>query len=183
MKLPTLDEVNRRRPIGALQKQPIAQKIPRALKAAKAKSAEDQNKAKVRRRDKYCRFPLCGCRKFKLQLEVSHAQHKGAGGNPKGDRSQPAGMILLCQARHQANQIAVDRGTLQIRPLTPAGLAGPCSFWVDGGAAAFALLFRVVPFNHQPTWIEVARARKPHVFEPFTAAQQQALDLLAKMQL
>lgn len=179
MKIPTVDEVNRRRPIGALLKKPIAQPVVRKLKARQLKIAEDSQKARVRRRDGYCRFPLCGCRKFALRLEVSHAQHKGAGGNPKGDRSEPRKMILLCVARHQANGVAVDRGTIRIRPLRPReGLGGPCAFDVDVRAAGYMALR-----SDRPRWLEVARETARHVFEPFTPEQQQLLAQLAEMQL
>jgi hypothetical protein len=172
MKLPTLD-AERNRNHGPMWKTPIAPKVVRGLKQREHKSAEDLNKAKVRRRDKYCRFPLCGCRTFKLRLEVSHAQHKGAGGNPKGDRSTPDKMILLCAARHKENRVSVDRGTVLIKPLTKRGLAGPCSFHID------TLAMDGAHFGER--WRTVARELAPHRLEPVTPANQAILEQLAKM--
>lgn len=86
---------------------------------------ERQNKEKVRKRDKGCRFPLCGCKKFRRHTEVSHSEHKGMGGNPAGDRSTPELMILLCPFRHKENRFSIDQGTLRWRPLTENGANGP----------------------------------------------------------
>lgn len=180
MKLPTLD-AERNRNHGPMWKKPIASPVVRQLKTRKAKGAEDEQKAKVRRRDKYCRFPLCGCGKFKLQLEVSHGQHKGAGGNPKGDRSAAKLMILLCSARHLRNRISLHRATLRVRALNPRqGLGGPVAWDVDGRALAH-MVAGTEPVGLPPKWIELARETARHVYEPFTDAQQQALDLLATM--
>lgn len=169
-------EVDAARRVGDLQKNPpVAAKVPRVLKQRAIKGAEDGNKAKVRKRDGYCRFPLCGCKAFKLRLEVSHAEHKGAGGNPKGDRSTPDKLIYLCVARHQANRIAVDRGTLRWRPLTKRGSAGPVAWFVDvRGLDPLRL-------ELTPKWVEVARETARHVYAPITAPNRVLLEQLATM--
>ena len=110
---------------------PLARKVRKAIARKPQVSKERANMDAVRREDKYCRFPWCGCRKFKLTLHVAHLHHRGIGGNPKGDKSDPSKMILLCSARHRENAISLDRKTLRIRPLTDKGTRGPCAFDVD----------------------------------------------------
>lgn len=159
-------------------KKPIAAKVTKGLERRKVTAAEDDSKRAVRLRDGFCRFPLCGCKRFNLARAVCHSRHKGMGGNPKGDRSKPPLMILLCSARHRENVISVDRGTLVVTALTDKGLGGPCSFWIDPRALAAG----------KPTgrerWIEVGRETGAlHQFEPFTPAQQAILDRLAKMDI
>lgn len=179
--IPTLAEVARRRS-GPLPKTPIAGKIVRGLKARARKSAEDLNKQKVRRRDGYCRFPLCGCGRFQLRRDVAHGHHKGSGGNPKGDRSQPTTMLLLCAARHRENTIAVDRGTLRWVPLTKRGTSGPIAWLLARSTGPWsAPLPAWSRIMHGEPWIELARERALHVYEPFTDAQRTILDELAEM--
>lgn len=146
-------------------------KVARAIKGYKIAAGESKHKRAVRTRDKRCRFPLCGCAKFKLGLHVAHLQHKGAGGNPKGDRSATHKMILLCSARHRENRISLDRGTIRIRPLTLAGTAGPCVWDVDT---------RDRPSTHAQ-WTEVGREVTRGIFEPFTPEQRAILDTLSPM--
>lgn len=158
-------------------KSTVSPKVVRGVKRKAAGAAEDAHKRTVRRRDRFCRFPLCGCKTFKLRLDVSHGQHKGMGGNPKGDRSQPEGLILLCAARHRENSISVDRGTLRIRPLDRVyGLSGPCAFLVDVNK------LRDDYGAHPQKWVEVARETTRHVLEPFKPAQRDLLERLAGMQ-
>ena len=97
---------------------------------------ERAEKANVRRRDRVCRFPLCGCRALKLPVEVAHClHHKGMGGNPTGTRSTRAGMILLCRHRHRDGAVSWHHGTLRAQPLTDAGTNGPVAWEVEGRAA------------------------------------------------
>lgn len=135
-------------------------------------TAERRSKEKVRKRDVTCRFPLCGCKAFRRHTEVSHADHKGMGGDPTGQKSLPEGLILLCPFRHKENRISVDRGTLRIVPNTDARLAGPCTFYVQQSA--------VLP-GAADRWVEVGRETARHVFEPFTPAQKAILTKLAGM--
>lgn len=97
----------------------------------KLKTNEAAEKAIVRARDQRCRFPLCGCERLGLPLHVSHAVHKGMGGDPTGDRSVSSLMVLVCAARHRENKIALDKGTLRWEPVTDAGANGPICWWVD----------------------------------------------------
>jgi hypothetical protein len=77
---------------------------------AKQAIAVKKKKADVRRRDRKCRFPICGCAKLKIQPHVSHSKHAGMGGNPAGDRSAPELMIYVCACRHRENRISIDKG-------------------------------------------------------------------------
>lgn len=154
-------------------KQPGSLKVRRALERAPRKEREDTAKAKVRREDGYCRFPLCGCKRAGLARHVAHLTHKGAGGNPKGERSDSKLMIYLCAARHRENRISLDRKTMRVKPLTPAGTRGPCAFEID------------VRELQEPCWtcrwFEVARETARHVFAPMTTEQRRLLEQLADM--
>lgn len=157
-------------------KQPVSPKVLRSKRSLKQKLAEGKVMSAVRREDRYCRFPLCGCRKHHLSLAVCHQRHRGMGGNPGLDRTTPEGLILLCSARHRENRIAWDRSTLAIRPLNPAlGLRGPCAWFIDT-----AELPDLTPCEK---WLEVAREIIPHHFEPSTAAQLRLLEILKEMEL
>jgi len=146
----------------------------RAKRARGRKGIEVSAKTIVRRKDKTCRFPRCGCRDTGHALAVAHqAGHKGAGGNPKGDRSTPDKMILLCAPRHRENPISLDRGTVQIVPSTPAGTRGPCAFWVERKA------LRLPPAEWRYFCVGVETA--PHIFEPFTPEQLAVLNRLREM--
>lgn len=157
-------------------KQPMAGKVRKAMARAPLVSQEQQAMRAVRQADKTCRFPWCGCRRFKLALHVAHAvQHRGMGGNPKGDRSDPSGLILVCAARHRQNVISLDRKTLKAVPLDARrGLRGPVKWLIDlrayRGQAGAA------------TWFEVAREKAPHDLEYPSLPQQEILNALAEMQ-
>lgn len=125
-----------------------SRKVARAKKRFTLKTAEDKQKAKVRKRDKRCRFPLCGCKRFNLAQHVSHQHHKGMGGNPAGDRSTADQMILVCSARHKENEFAIDRGTIRWRALTDKGANGPIAWDVD-----YTQYWKVVG---EPYWVTVA---------------------------
>lgn len=159
-------------------KAPKSRKVVRGLKRKKVKAAEDAEMQKVRRRDKYCRFPLCGCKKFGLRLEVSHKKHRGMGGNPKLDRTTPDQMILLCSARHQENRIAVDRGTLHWQALTTQGANGPVAWMLDIRDLPEIRTGRLIDYNE----IVLARETSPHVFAPFTPEQKLILETLREME-
>ncbi len=158
-------------------KEPIAKKVTRGLKRRAAKNAEDEQMRAARRRDKYCRFPLCGCKAFALRLEVAHLHHRGIGGNPKLDRTTPDILMLVCSARHKENRMSLDRGTIRWQPLTDQGADGPVAWAVD-----------VAAFNGRPTvkharWVEVAREVAPHVYLPFHEDQRRILEQLKAMLL
>jgi hypothetical protein len=132
---------------------------------ARREQREAEAKANVRRRDRYCRFPLCGCDRERLARHVAHARHKGMGGNPLGERSDPEQMILLCSARHRESVYSFDKGTVEIAPLTPLGFAGPCVFtvlWLGD-------------------WHLVGREERIHEFQPFDPEQRHLLRKLAEL--
>lgn len=133
----------------------------RARKARELGDVELRNMRLVRLEDGYCRCPDPDCERI-LNLEVAHLKHRGAGGNPTGDRSAPGLMILLSKRRHKTGRISLDNGTLDIRPLTAQGTRGACSFWVDERALTMSLAqLGTAP----PVWVELAREAWPHVWE------------------
>jgi len=155
----------------------VSKKVVRGKKRAAAKTVEVKKKLTVRMRDKGCRFPLCGCTAYGLALHVSHSVHKGMGGNPKGDRSNPELMVLVCSARHRENTVAIDRGTLRWRALTAAGADGPIAWDVD---------LRALPGGKQAKdarWFEVARETAVRSWVPFVDVQKTILTTLKAMEL
>lgn len=159
---------------------PGSAKVKRGKKREARADREDAKKREVRLRDSYCRFPLCGCKRFQLTLtEVSHAKHKGMGGNPAEDRSDPADMILLCDARHKANKFSVDRGSLRWRALTKDGANGPIAWSIDArelrrirrefGDRRTALIYLAIDTLPAGRWFELARETGIHTYEPTTA--------------
>lgn len=133
---------------------------------------EDKAKAEARRRDRTCRFPLCGCRRLQLRLEVAHVQHKGSGGNPAGDRNVPENLILLCVHRHQFGGISLHKGTLRVVSLSSRGCDGPVKWMVDLSYAGSV-----------QRWTEAAREVAPGVLEPLTEKQRGLLEALAALDL
>lgn len=139
-----------------------------------ARTSEDANKQAARKRDSYkCRFPLCGCRRAGLRLEVSHQEHKGAGGNPSGSRSQVKGLITLCVHRHQDGAVSIHKGTLKIKPLTTAGTNGPVAFLVDRSL--------VWPQFKRDRWFQVAQETAVQQLAPPSPVQQAVLERLAEL--
>lgn len=151
-------------------------KVRRGLQRQKRTSQLDAKKDIVRRRDKWCRVPLCGCRKFRLQLHVSHSTHQGMGGDPKGCRSDPETMVLVCAARHREHAISLDRHTLRWEPVTPNGSNGPIRWLVEAKAVAEA-----PEAFHNDEWVELARETAIGQWEPFTDVQRRLLDLMSTM--
>lgn len=157
-------------------KEPGSRKVARGLKREKRATKEKKKKTDVRGRDKYCRFPLCGCKRFALALHVSHQKHKGMGGNPKEDRSDPALMVLVCSARHKENRISIDRGTVRWRALTDDGAAGPIAWAVAARALYGSRVGRA-------EWLELARETAIHVYEPIASRQRAILERIATMEI
>lgn len=173
-----------------------SRKVARGLKREKRLAGENSNKAEVRRRDKYCRFPLCGCKRFQLAVsptsrrpEVSHSKHKGIGGNPAEDRSAPELMVLVCSARHKENIFSLDRKTIRWRALTKAGAAGPIAWHIKIAELrrlnpdSCALMLMAVRELHRAEWFELARETAIHVYEPQTPAQTIILAWLRGMEV
>lgn len=165
-----------------------SRKVARGLKRETRLAGENAHKKQVRTRDKFCRFPLCGCSRFSLRLEVSHAKHKGMGGNPKADRSEPELMVLVCSARHKENVFSIDRGTLRWRPLTPKGSRGPIAWDISSDDlrrfhTASPLVTAAIAVLPRARWFELARERSIHACEPSTPEQTVILAWLHGMEL
>lgn len=155
-------------------------RVQRALRRINIESAEDREKAEVRRRDKGCRFPLCGCRKLRLALEVSHNEHKGSGGNPDGSRSTAPLMMQLCRERHSTNVFSVHNRVVEWVPLyKKLGANGPVKWLVD-----LALLRYYIEGGRRPSTVRltvVAIEGSPGVLE--VVSERAALESLAEMRL
>lgn len=161
-------------------KEGTSTKVERYKRRMDLKNKEDAEKQKVRRRDKYCRFPLCGCGKMKLRTDVSHSQHKGMGGNPAGDRSKADLMLLVCGARHKDNIASIDKGNLRWRPLTARGSNGPVAWdlhvqMIERSSTGF------LATDVGIEWIELAVETAPHQYKTLKATQAVLLKWLSGM--
>lgn len=145
-------------------------RVLRRRKTGRLKHRENKHKSFVRVRDHVCRFPLCPCGRFNLHLDVSHQEHKGMGGDPTGERSLPALMVLVCNWRHKEAKIAIDRGTLRWVPLTDQGANGPIAWEIEIGAFSGGTLAR--------GWVELAREVEIGVLAPMLDAQRAILEHL-----
>lgn len=141
---------------------------------------ERDNKAAVRRRDRGCRFPLCGCSELRLRDEVAHLEHKQMGGDPGLHRSGAPGMIRLCYHRHRLGRVSLHAGTLRVVALTMAGTDGPVAFQVDRD---FVPEQWFGPGGYVEPWVELARETAPGILAPLTEAQRAYLEQLAHMEL
>lgn len=101
--------------------------LARKQRRAELVSHEAREKAKVRKRDRGCRWPGCDCRKLKLRTEVAHLDAKGIGGD-HGVRTTADQMIELCFIKHQGVP-SLHSGDLKIEPLSAAGTNGCCAFY------------------------------------------------------
>ncbi len=154
----------------------------RAAKSRKLVIAERVNKEKVRLRDRQCRFPMCGCKNLRIPCSVlkrvptvSHDEHKGMGGDPTGERSQPHRMLLLCKWRHQDAPVSRHAGTIETVYLTEKGNDGPLEWRIDLGA--------VYPGQYRRhVWFVLAREIEPGVVGALTPQQCDVLDTLAEME-
>jgi hypothetical protein len=162
----------------------VTEKVRRRRKRETRDKRERANKQEARTRDRKvtrrgCRFPMCGCYRQRLFVEVSHLRHKGIGGNPKEDRSLPELLISVCNARHKENRISIDKGTLECRPITDGGTNGPVGWWVS-------VEDLMNPNFEMPGsvdgWFELAREVKPGTLEPLSFVQQEILEFLARME-
>jgi hypothetical protein len=161
----------------------------RARRARKNAGSERKQKEKVRRRDKHCRFPLCGCQRpkafdpLKFFPTVSHDKHKAMGGNPTGDRSVAELMILLCKWRHQDAPISIHSSHARNVYLTPEGNNGPIAWQLR----ATELFMRGIPYPMTVVldegFLEVARETLPGKLEPLEPWQRYILEQLAEMEL
>lgn len=160
----------------------VNQKVTRTLKRRERDNTEEKNKKEVRRRDNQkrggCSFPLCGCKRFGLAKHVCHLEHKGMGGDPRGERSLPMFMIQQCIARHREHAFSLDKGTVQCRPRTRSGTNGPVEWWLD---VEMLRHFGLVSFRAE--WWMVARESAVGVLEPLSNTQREVLEALAEMQM
>lgn len=151
----------------------------RAQRRRELTAAERAAKEKVRDRDKHCRFPRCGCisggYSMKDILTVSHDRHKGMGGDPTGEKSQPELMLSLCKWRHQDAPVSKHAGTMRTRYLTLEKNNGPLLFEVD--------LAAVYPGMHanKGIWYVVATETDIGVLAPLNGEQERVLEDLAEM--
>jgi hypothetical protein len=99
-------------------------------------------------------------------MPVSHREHKGPGGDPKGIRSETENMILLCVCRHRENRVSIHQGNLQWDPLTKAGADGPIR-WRE---------------LHGKTWITLATETAIGSWD-LTDSQRVRLERLAEMDI
>jgi hypothetical protein len=152
---------------------------------------ERTQKAKARKRDGgRCRFPLCGCRALKLppRVEVSHDRHKGMGGNPAGDRSTSAGLITLCDHRHQHGVFSRHKGTLRTRYLTDDGNDGPVAWDLDGSLLDKHIPDWMPPIGHilfldNGAWVQIATETSIGILARLSPWQSRVLKILAEMEL
>lgn len=101
------------RPRDALQKAP--------------RGDETREKAKVRKRDRWCRRPNClNCATFHPPLHVAHWRAKGMGGD-KGTRSTADQMLLLDERSHLLEQ--ETHKLLVVIVDERRGTAGPLDFF------------------------------------------------------
>lgn len=97
--------------------------LERTGKARAVKAAERKEMQAALKRDGYrCRYP--GCKYPGLRVDAAHMVHRGMGGNPKLDRTTRDQLIGLCIVHHGC----FDSGEFAIRPYTPSGTDGLCSF-------------------------------------------------------
>lgn len=110
----------------------------------------------VREREDYtCRFPhACG-----EPCEVSHQRHRGMGGDPTGECSDPRIMIGVCGVIHRTGRIALDKKNLRWVALTDAGANGPIEWQVKLGAVPGFV-------GDADDWIRVAVESAPGWLEP-----------------
>jgi hypothetical protein len=111
-------------------KKPKPLALERHERRLKREKFEREEKAKVRRRDRKCRWPHCECQAMRARPEVHHVNRKGSGGD-HGLRSTADQMLLLCYAKHQG-PVSQHSGDCEIVMLTAAGTDGPCEFFEKG---------------------------------------------------
>ncbi len=162
----------------------IPQKVQNKLRHDDRKAVESKLMEQARDRDGSCRFPLCGCRRHRFVLHVSHQKHRGMGGNPSFDRSDPALLMLLCAPRHRFNLFSVDKGNIEWRPLTDKGANGPVSWWADADCLRHYLgLDQWAGLCDETRMVQIAREVSPGVLVEPTPLQRATLLALAEMQL
>lgn len=161
----------------------------RAAKRRKLDAVELAHMREARDRDRYCRFPVCGCQQQwqagPYQAEVSHATHRGMAGDPTGERSHPSRLLLLCNWRHKLSKFSIDRKGIRWVPLTDAGANGPIQWELAGAHLPMPIFLERYPgLELRPDvgeWFVLATETAPHEYAPLTEAQAAILTWLAGM--
>ena len=110
--------------------------LERRERRADLKAHERKEMDAARRRDRGCRWPGCDCKRLHLTIHVCHRIHRGAGGDPSGERTQRKLLISLCAIKHAQ----WDGGLIDVRPVDEAeGFNGPAEFYIRGESGAFEL--------------------------------------------
>ncbi len=97
-------------------------------KRSRKTAEEEVMDAAVRRDHGKCRFPRCEFAKEKLKIDPVHfLEHRGMGGNPKGDRTSTTGQIVaLCRKHHDMLDRYLE---IEVHAIDPVRLAdGPLAF-------------------------------------------------------
>lgn len=165
---------------------PTKRRIEKHQARQAVKSHEEREKRKVRARDKHCRFPLCGCKRFGLPLHVSHDLHKGRlGAKESVERSIEAKMVYLCSARHMDNIISRHKGTMRAVPLTDDGYNGPVAWEIDATVFSDRTGVRIglAVDDGDTMWYRVASEVETGRLEPLSVKQRTVLLWLAEMDL
>lgn len=147
------------------------------------KAAETALMRQVRKLDGHCRFPLCGCRRRGIVLDVCHPPggHRGMGGGALA-LSDSSRTLLLCRWRHRAGKVSIDRGTLRWRVLSPSeGTRGPLGWSVDAAALAVPNL-ALSALADPDGWIDLGEEIRPHYYQPTHLWQHSILQALAEME-
>ena len=101
----------------------------RKAHADRVQAEQDVMQAAKRRDKNTCRWPRCAFAKKGMVIDPAHfVAHRGAGGNPSGDRTRSTGQIVcLCRWHHDQ----LDKyGEIKIEPMDPTRLAdGPLAFY------------------------------------------------------
>ncbi len=75
-----------------------------------------------------CRWPRCYYHKHRgIPVDACHMVHRGAGGNPSGDRTQRHLIVTLCRIHHGQ----YDAAKIEIEPLTEQHADGPLAFYAQ----------------------------------------------------
>lgn len=138
----------------------------RAAKSRKLKAVERDRMQEVREREDYtCRFPhVCGG-----AIEVAHAVHRGMGGDPTGERTDPRIMVAVCGVIHRTGRIALDKKNLRWVPLTDDGADGPIEWQVHTGYIPWLV------GKHFQEWATVAVESAPRRLEPLLEVHRRLL--------
>ena len=157
-------------------------RVQRALRRIERDRDEESEKRKVRQRDRGCRFPLCGCRRLRLALEVSHNEHKGSGGNPDGSRSTAPLMMQMCRERHRTNPFSVHNRAIAWEPVSKRdGADGPVKWLVDRRLLRYYLEGGQRPAEAK--LVEVVREIAVGILGPMKDEDRALLEQLAEMRL